>query len=143
MLPFQHLGLSYSVNALNVRTFVNYCRYFGKFFNCLLYDLPADLGLKLLKFTLKLYRRSDADLYSYLQKLKQAGSEYVVKIYEVIHEPETSQLLVIQEAVPYGNLADAIARPRRLEDEDALTLTKQFLNGHIDLLRNGVYWSGT
>ena len=67
-----------------------------------------------LKFTLKIYRRSDADLYSYIQKLKQAASEYVVKIFEVIHEPETNQLLVVQEAVPYGNLADALAKPRRL-----------------------------
>jgi hypothetical protein len=51
--------------------------------------------------------------------------------------------LVVQEAVPYGTLAAALAKPKRLEDEDALLVAKQMLNGHIDLLRNGLYWSGT
>lgn len=49
-----------------------------------------------LKFTLKLFRRADPDLLVYLQKLKSAASDYVVKIYEVINEPETNQLLVVQ-----------------------------------------------
>ena len=90
-----------------------------------------------------MYKRADAELYSYLQKLKSAASEYVVKIFEIVHEPEVNQLLVVQEPVPYGTLAAAISKPRRLEDEDALTVTKQLLNGHIDLIRSGVYWSGT
>lgn len=90
-----------------------------------------------------MYKRADAELYSYLQKLKSAASEYVIKIFEIVHEPEINQLLVVQEPVPYGTLAAAISKPRRLEDEDALTVTKQLLNGHIDLIRSGVYWSGT
>ena len=44
--------------------------------------------------------------------------------------------------MPYGTLAAALSKPRRMEDEDALAVVKQFLNGHIDLVRSGVYWSG-
>jgi len=78
----------------------------------LVYDAESkETGLK---FTLKLYKRSDADLYSYLQKLKAAASEFVVKLYEIVHEPESGQLLVIQEAVPYGTLAAALSKPKRL-----------------------------
>jgi hypothetical protein len=51
--------------------------------------------------------------------------------------------LIVQEAVPYGTLAAALSKSKRLEDEDALVVTKQLLNGHIDLLRSGVFWSGT
>jgi len=29
-----------------------------------------------------------------------------------------------------------------MEDEDAITIVKQLLNGHIDLIRTGVFWSG-
>lgn len=51
-------------------------------------------------------------------------------------------MLVIQEAVPYGTLAAALAKPKRLDDDDALMVAKHLLNGHIDLLRSGLYWSG-
>jgi len=40
-----------------------------------------------LKFTIKLLRRADPDIASYLQKLKSASSEYVIKIYELVNEP--------------------------------------------------------
>ena len=50
--------------------------------------------------------------------------------------------MVVQEAVPYGTLAQALASCNRLEDDDALSLIKQMLNAHIDLLRVGVVWNG-
>lgn len=96
-----------------------------------------------LKFTLKLYRRSDADLATYFQRMKSSASDYIIKFYEIINEPETSQLLVIQEHVPYGTLANALSKTKRLEDDDALNITKQLLNGHIDMLRTGMCWTGT
>jgi hypothetical protein len=37
----------------------------------------------------------------------------------------------------------ALAKAKRFEDEDGVAISKQLLNGHIDLLRNGFYWSGT
>lgn len=40
-----------------------------------------------LKFTIKLYKRADSELATYLQKMKASASEYIVKIYEIIHEP--------------------------------------------------------
>ena len=66
-----------------------------------------------LKFTIKLLRRADADVASYLQKLKSAASEYVIKIYELLNEPESNQLLVVHEAVPYGTVASALSKPKR------------------------------
>lgn len=51
--------------------------------------------------------------------------------------------MVIQEAAPYGTLANAISKTKRLEDDDALTIAKQILNGHIDMLRTGQCWTGT
>ena len=96
-----------------------------------------------LKFTLKLYKRADGELAQYLQKMKAAASEIIVKLYEIINEPETNQLLVIQEPAPYGTLANALSRTKRLEDEDALNISKQLLNGHIDMLRTGLCWTGT
>ena len=64
-------------------------------------------------FTIKLLRRADADVASYLQKLKSAASEYVIKIYELLNEPESNQLLVVHEAVPYGTVASALSKPKR------------------------------
>jgi hypothetical protein len=49
-----------------------------------------------LKFTLKVYKRADSDLAQYLQKMKSSASEYIIKLYDIINEPETNQLLVIQ-----------------------------------------------
>lgn len=75
--------------------------------------------------------------------MKSAASDYIVKFYEIINEPESSQLLVIQEPAPYGTLASALTKSKRLEDEDALSISKQLLNGHIDMLRTGQCWTGT
>ena len=50
---------------------------------------------------------------------------------------------MIQEAAPYGTLANALSKAKRLEDDDALTIAKQILNGHIDMLRTGHCWTGT
>jgi len=46
--------------------------------------------------------------------MKSAASEYVVKIYELVHEPETNQILLIQEHSPYGTLANALSKKKRL-----------------------------
>jgi hypothetical protein len=36
-----------------------------------------------------------------------------------------------------------LKKVKRFEDEDALYVCKQLLNGHIDMLRTGLCWSGT
>jgi len=70
-------------------------------------------------------------LVAYLQKLKSAHSEYVVKFNEIINDNESSQLLVVQEAALYGTLDNALKKCKRLDDDDCLTISKILLNGHI------------
>jgi hypothetical protein len=38
---------------------------------------------------------------------------------------------------------NALVKCKRLEDSDAIFVTKSIIYGHIDLLRNGGKWSGT
>lgn len=46
-----------------------------------LYVYDAENKESGLKFTLKLYKRADAELATYLQKMKSAASDYIVKFY--------------------------------------------------------------
>lgn len=43
----------------------------------------------------------------------------------------------------YGNLSNALSKCKRLEDSDAITITKMILNGYVDLLRLDCNWIGT
>lgn len=54
----------------------------------------------------------------------------------------SSKTVVICEDSPYGNLATALAKCRRLEDSDAVFMAKSIIDGHIDLMRDGVRWFG-
>lgn len=51
--------------------------------------------------------------------------------------------MVVTEHVGYGNLSNALSKCQRLEEADAITLSKMLLNGYIDLLRTDCTWLGT
>lgn len=51
--------------------------------------------------------------------------------------------MAVFEDAPYGTLANALIKCRRLEDSDALFVAKSIINGHIDVLRSGGKWSGS
>ena len=51
-------------------------------------------------------------------------------------------MVIIQEKCQYGTLKKALAKCKRLDDDDSIFISKMLLNGHIDLLRQGVNWFG-
>jgi hypothetical protein len=65
----------------------------------------------------------------------------VIKVYETT--TENSTLIFVTEKVTYGSLKNALVKCERLDDADSLFLTKNLLNGHIDLLRSDCNWFGT
>jgi hypothetical protein len=65
-----------------------------------------------------------------------------VKIYEISYEVSQRKLILVQESTPYGTLKNALNKCKRLDDDDSVFLAKMMLNGHIDLLRQGVTWFG-
>ena len=51
-------------------------------------------------------------------------------------------MVIVQENCEYGTLKKALARCKRLDDDDSIFVGKILLNGHIDLLRQGINWFG-
>ena len=51
-------------------------------------------------------------------------------------------MVIIQEKCQYGTLKKALGKCKRLDDDDSIFISKMLLNGHIDLLRQGVNWFG-
>jgi hypothetical protein len=80
-------------------------------------------------------------LNKYLKKLKDAKSDYVVKIYELIYDQNS--LLLITEQVTYSNLKKALISSQRLDEQDSIFISKSLLSGHTDLLRVDCNWFGT
>ena len=72
--------------------------------------------------------------------MKSNVSDYTIKINELIHNNEKSELLIVQEAVSYGTLKNAFKKCNRLDDDDSITVSKHLLQGHIELLRQGNYF---
>lgn len=52
-------------------------------------------------------------------------------------------MIIVQEHCAYGTLEKALAKCKRFDYDDSVYISKMILNGHIDLLRNGVTWFGT
>ena len=50
--------------------------------------------------------------------------------------------MFITERVTFGNLANGLLKCDRVDDSDSVYLTKNILNGHIDLLRSDCNWFG-
>jgi hypothetical protein len=59
----------------------------------------------------------------------------------VASNPEKA--IAVFEDAPYGTLANAMTKCRRLEDSDAVFVAKSIINGHIDILRSGGKWAGS
>lgn len=74
--------------------------------------------------------------------MKETHSEFVIKIIEFAYEVGERRMVIVQEHVPYGTLKKALAKCRRLDDDDSVYISKMILNGHIDLLRSGISWFG-
>lgn len=51
-------------------------------------------------------------------------------------------MVIVQEKCEYGTLRKALVKCSRLDDDDSVFISKMLLNGHIDLLRQGVNWFG-
>lgn len=51
-------------------------------------------------------------------------------------------MVIVQENCPYGTLDRILAKCKRFDNDDSVFIAKLLLNGHIDLLRNGVVWYG-
>ena len=74
--------------------------------------------------------------------MKTVISEYVIRIYEFAYEVSERKMIIVQENCEYGALKKALAKCKRLDDDDSIFVGKILLNGHIDLLRQGINWFG-
>ena len=95
-----------------------------------------------LDYTIKIIKNPEPKLEEYLKKIKEVHSDHVIKILEFAYEYSESRMVIVQEFVDYGTLKRALAKCKRLNDDDSVFLTKMILNGHIDMLRAGVTWFG-
>ena len=68
-------------------------------------------------------------------------SENVIRIFEIANE--SNKLVLVTQNVAYGNLSNALSKCKRLEDSDAISISKMILNGYVDLLRSDCNWVGT
>jgi hypothetical protein len=91
--------------------------------------------------TLKVLAMPSDDLLRYLKRLKEMKMDHVVKIYELFEHPEG--IFLAQEQVSFGTLKFALQKCRKLDDFDAIFLSKVLLCAHADLMRQGINWFGT
>lgn len=91
--------------------------------------------------TLKVVRNPTDDLTSYLRRLKELKVDNLIKVYEIFDNPEG--LFVATEPVLFSNMKEALRKCKKLDDFDAIFLSKVILGVHVDLLRAGVSWFGT
>ena len=91
--------------------------------------------------TIKLLKYPHIELPKYLKKLKEVKSEQVIKIFEL--SAEQSSLLLITEAVDYCTLKQGLATCHHLDEQDALFVARNLLNGHVECLRMDLHWFGT
>lgn len=67
--------------------------------------------------------------------------ENVIKIIEIFDSSEV--LFIATEQVTFSNLKNALSKCKKLDDSDAVFLSKVLLSTHVDLLRAGFNWFGT
>lgn len=91
--------------------------------------------------TIKIIKGASQDLLRYLKKLKDCKSENTIRIYELIEDG--SSVVMISEYVSHGNLSNALAKCKRLDEPDAIFVSKMLLNGYVDLLRLDCTWVGS
>jgi hypothetical protein len=91
--------------------------------------------------TLKIIQSPPEELVRYLKRLKEIKLENVIKIYE-IYETEGGVFLTTEQAT-YNNLRFALEKCKKLDDSDAIFMSKILLSSHVELLRVGVHWFGT
>ena len=94
-----------------------------------------------LAVTIKLLKFPHIELPKYLKKLKDAKSDYVIKIFELCIEQAC--ILIVTEQVTYNTLKKALATCEHLDENDSIFVARTLLNGHVDLLRADVNWFGT
>jgi len=81
------------------------------------------------------------ELPKYLKKLKDCKVENVIKVIEIFEG--TNALFLITEPVPYPTLKKAISKYKKLDDLEAIFMSKIILNIHVDMLRANLNWFGT
>lgn len=52
-------------------------------------------------------------------------------------------MYVSTEQVTFSNLKFALAKCQKLDDSDAVFMSRVLLSAHVDLLRAGLTWFGT
>lgn len=52
-------------------------------------------------------------------------------------------MFIAQEQANICNLGQALAKCRKLDDNDSIFIAKLLLNAHVDLLRSDFHWFGT
>ncbi len=90
---------------------------------------------------MKVIRNPPPELQPYLKKMKELKVENIIKIYELFDNEDG--LFVTTEQVTYSNMKNALAKCKKLDDFDAVFLSKIILSTHADLLRAGLEWFGT
>jgi len=81
------------------------------------------------------------ELPKYLRKLKDCKVENVIKVIEIFEG--TNALFLTTEAVTYYTLKKAISKYKKLDDLEAIFISKVILSIHVDMLRAGLNWFGT
>ena len=91
--------------------------------------------------TLKVIQSPSEELAKYLRRIKEVKVDNVIKIFEFF---ENSQgVFITTEQVTFSNLRFALEKCKKLDDFDAIFLSKVILNAHVDLMRAGLDWFGT
>jgi hypothetical protein len=91
--------------------------------------------------TIKVLLAPAPEMPRYLKKLKDCKVENTIKIIEFFESADA--LFIATEQVTFSHLKNALSRCRKLDDYDALFLSKAILGVHVDLLRAGFNWFGT
>ena len=76
------------------------------------------------------------ELPRYLKKLKDCKVDNVIRVIELFELEGVT--CFVTELATYSNLKNALAKYRKLDDFDAIFLSKALLGIHVDLLRAGV-----
>ena len=65
----------------------------------------------------------------------------MIKVIEIFEG--TNALFLTTEPVTYSTLKKAIAKYKKLDDLEAIFMSKVILSIHVDMLRAGLNWFGT
>lgn len=82
-----------------------------------------------------------AELPKYLRKLKDCKVENVIKVIEIFEG--ANALFLTTEPATYSTLKKAVSKYRKLDDLEAIFISKLILGIHVDMLRAGLNWFGT